>query len=60
MDILPGPFVAATRKRAAYIEEEKETVGRYMGIFEAQKWIRRLEIGNATLYTVLVMDQIPQ
>ncbi|WP_290381910.1 hypothetical protein, partial [Bacteroides acidifaciens] len=27
--------------------------------FEAQKWIRSLEIGNATLYTVLVMDQIP-
>lgn len=30
-----------------------------MRIFEAQKWIRRLEIGNATLYTVLVMEQIP-
>ena len=59
IDILPGQFVASTRKLAASIGADKDTVGRYMRIFEAQKWIRRLEIGNATLYTVLVMDQIP-
>lgn len=59
INILPGQFVASTRKLAASIGADKDTVGRYMRIFEAQKWIRRLEIGNATLYTVLVMDQIP-
>ncbi len=59
IDILPGQFVASTRKLAASIGADKDTVGRYMRIFEAQKWIRRLEIGNATLYTVLVMEQIP-
>ncbi len=54
--ILPGQFGASTRKLAASIGADQDTVGRYMRIFEAQTWIRRIEIGNATLYTVLVMD----
>ena len=59
IDILPGQFVASTRKLAASIGADKDTVGRYLRIFESQRWISRREIGNATLYTILVMEQIP-
>lgn len=59
IDILPGQFVASTRKLAASIGADKDTVGRYLRIFESQRWIRRQEIGNATLYTILSMEQIP-
>lgn len=60
IEIRPGQFVASTRKLAAAIGADKDTVGRYLRIFESQKWIARNEIGNATLYTVLVSEQIPE
>ena len=59
IEVRPGQFVASTRKLAASIGADKDTVGRYLRIFEAQKWIARRDIGNATLYTILVMEQIP-
>ena len=59
IEVRPGQFVASTRKLAASIGADKDTVGRYLRIFESQKWIERQDIGNATLYTVLVTDQIP-
>lgn len=59
IEVRPGQFVASTRKLAASIGADKDTVGRYLRVFESQKWIARQDIGNATLYTVLVMEQIP-
>ena len=59
IEVHPGQFVASTRKLAASIGADKDTVGRYLRVFESQKWIAREDIGNATLYTVLVMEQIP-
>lgn len=59
IEVRPGQFVASTRKLAASIGADKDTVGRYLRIFESQRWIRRQEIGNATLYTILVMEHIP-
>ena len=57
--LAPGQFVASTRKLAAAISVDKDTVGRYLKILESQKWIDRKIMGNLTLYTVLVMEQIP-
>lgn len=59
IEVRPGQFVASIRKLAASIGADKDTVGRYLRVFESQKWIARQDIGNATLYTVLVMEQIP-
>ena len=55
IDILPGQFVASTRKLAASIGADKDTVGRYMRIFEAQKWIRSvffITICSSNTYTL--------
>lgn len=57
--LAPGQFVASTRKLAAAISVDKDTVGRYLKILETQKWIERKIMGNLTLYTVLVMEHIP-
>lgn len=59
IEVRPGQFVASTRKLAASIGADKDTVGRYLRVFESQKWIARLDIGNATLYTVLATEHIP-
>ncbi len=59
IEVRPGQFVASTRKLAASIGADKDTVGRYLRIFESQKWIARKDIGNATLYTILATEQIP-
>lgn len=48
IEVRPGQFVASTRKLAASIGADKDTVGRYLRIFESQKWIERRDIGNAT------------
>ena len=58
--LAPGQFVASTRKLAAAISVDKDTVGRYLKILETQKWIERKVMGNLTLYTVLVMEHIPE
>ncbi|WP_286044456.1 MULTISPECIES: hypothetical protein [Bacteroidales] len=60
IDIMPGQFVASTRKLAAAIGADKDTVGRYLKILESQRWIERRDIGNATLYTILAREQIPE
>lgn len=57
--LAPGQFIASTRRLAAAISVDKDTVGRYLKILETQKWIERKIMGNLTLYTVLVMEQIP-
>lgn len=60
IDIMPGQFVASTRKLATAIGADKDTVGRYLKILESQRWIERRDIGNATLYTILAREQIPE
>lgn len=58
VEVRPGQFISSTRKLAA-ISVDKDTVGRYLKILESQRWIERKVLGNVTLYTVLVMEQIP-
>ena len=59
VEVRPGQFISSTRKLAAAISVDKDTVGRYLKILESQRWIERKVLGNVTLYTVLVMEQIP-
>lgn len=59
VEVRPGQFISSTRRLATAISVDKDTVGRYLKILESQKWIERKVMGNVTLYTVLVMEQIP-
>lgn len=55
----PGQFICSARKLAASINVDKDTVGIYLSMLESQNWIKRQEIGNLTLFTVLEKEQIP-
>ena len=53
LNLQVGQFVGTVRTIAAELHSDKSTVSRDIQAFECQGWLRREDIGNRSLFTVL-------